>query len=370
MTSREAVALRRFRPCVEQQPAKASSVLQPKYAYPHQMHGSIGASCAVADVKGDRVTSVVCHAVRVSNAEHRGKLLGLPLDNVRVVYVRGSGCYGLNGTDAVSFDAAILSHAVSRPVRVQLSRQDEMTWENYGAACVIEQRAGVDQSGAIIAWECQQWEASRGGRPGYSDPANVITGVLVGYEPESIEPRPAAEPKAKLHNRSNAVLPIRPVALAIAVLAQEGFEVSVSSMCTVAGPFFTGPLRSPLRLQNTFAHEGFMGKICAQVKTDPVAFRLRHLRDERFAGVVKAAAEASQWQSRPSPKPNLSRTGLANGRGIACVAYEGDNGYAALSQRVCHGISGHIHCIDKARNPKKGENHVSARPVLAVLLQS
>ena len=68
------------------------------------------------------------------------KLLNLPLENVRVIYVRGSGCYGLNGADAVSFDAAILSQAVGRPVRLQFSREDEMMWENLGAACVIEHR--------------------------------------------------------------------------------------------------------------------------------------------------------------------------------------------------------------------------------------
>jgi CO/xanthine dehydrogenase Mo-binding subunit len=319
---------------LEQQLAKASSVMQARYVYPHQMHGSVGASCAVADVKEDRATLWSATQSVYPTRSIVAKLLGRSLDNVRVIYVRGSGCYGLNGADAVSFDAAILSHAVSRPVRVQLSRQDEMAWENYGAACVIEQRAGIDQSGAIIAWECEQWEASRGGRPGYSDPGNVITGVLVGYQPEPIELRTAAEPKAKLRNRSNAV----PSYLAGRVGDNCGGAGSVRServiTHTVPGPFFTGPLRSPLRLQNTFAHEGFMDEICAQVKADPVGFRLHYLRDERLAGVVKAAAEAAQWQGRPSPKPSNPPTGPASGRGIACVAYEGDNGYAALVAEV------------------------------------
>ncbi len=315
---------------VEQQLSKASSVLQAKYVYPHQMHGSVGASCAVADVKADRATVWSATQSVYPTRSIVAKLLGLPLDNVRVIFVRGSGCYGLNGADAVSFDAAILSHAVSRPVRVQLSRQDEMAWENYGSGCVIEQRAGIDHNGAIIAWECAQWEAARGGRPGYSDPGNVITGVLVGYEPEPIEPRAAAEPKAKLRNRSNAVPSYLAGCVADSCAGAGTIRSERVIMRTVAGPFFTGPLRSPLRLQNTFAHEGFMDEICAQVKADPVAFRLQHLRDERLAGVVKAAAEAARWQSRPSPKPDIPRTGLANGRGMACVAYEGDNGYAAL----------------------------------------
>src|SRR5262249_16357965 len=99
---------------------------------------------------------------------------------------------------------------------------------------------------------------------------------------------------------------------------------------SVPSPFFTGPLRSPSRLQNTFAHESFLDEVAAHVKADPVAYRLRHLRDARLKEVVAAAAKAAGWDARPSPKPTRPRTGVANGRGIACVAYEGDNGYVAM----------------------------------------
>ncbi len=57
-------------------------------------------------------------------------MLGVPAADVRVIFRMGSGCYGLNGADTVSYDAALMSQAVGRPVRVQLSRQDEMAWEN------------------------------------------------------------------------------------------------------------------------------------------------------------------------------------------------------------------------------------------------
>jgi len=103
---------------------------------------------------------------------------------------------------------------------------------------------------------------------------------------------------------------------------------------TVKSPFFTGPLRSPLRLQNTFANEGFMDELCAFVKADPVAYRLQHLTEDRVIDVVKAAAKAANWDARPSPKRGHALTGAVTGRGIACVAYEGDNGYAALVAEV------------------------------------
>jgi CO/xanthine dehydrogenase Mo-binding subunit len=101
----------------------------------------------------------------------------------------------------------------------------------------------------------------------------------------------------------------------------------------VPSPFFTGPLRAPNRVQNTFAHESFMDEAAAHVKADPVAYRLRHLRDERLIEVLKQAAKAAGWDARPSPKPTASGRS-ASGRGIACVAYSGNNGYVATVAEV------------------------------------
>ena len=52
---------------------------------------------------------------RIPTRDTTAMLLGLPADRVRVVYVRGSGCYGINGADTVTYDAALLSQAVGRP---------------------------------------------------------------------------------------------------------------------------------------------------------------------------------------------------------------------------------------------------------------
>jgi CO/xanthine dehydrogenase Mo-binding subunit len=262
------------------------------------------------------------------------KLLDRPIDNVRVIYVRGSGCYGLNGADAVSFDAAILSQAVGRPVRLQFSRQDEMMWENFGSACVVEHRARLARDERIVAWDREDWVASLGNRPGYDQPGNVITGMLLGYQPELPEPRSAQPPSGKLRNQSNTV----PSYFAGCIGGSCGGDGTIRSeralTHTVCSPFFTGPLRSPLRIQNTFANECFMDELCAHAKADPVAFRLQHLQNARVIGVLKAAATAASWQARSSPCADISRVQTVSGRGIACVAYEGDNGYAALVAEV------------------------------------
>jgi len=50
--------------------------------------------------------------------------------------------------------------------------------------------------------------------------------------------------------------------------------------------------------------------------------------------VVKGAAKAANWDTRPSPRNGARRSGIASGRGIACVLYEGDNGYCAIVAEV------------------------------------
>jgi nicotinate dehydrogenase subunit B len=314
--------------------AKAASVVKATYVHPYQMHGSMGTSCAVADVRGGKAT--VWSPTQSAYPTRAGvaALLGLQPDDVRVVFTRGAGCYGLNGADTVSFDAALLSHAVGRPVRVQLSRRDEMAWENYGFAYSIDQRAGIDANGTIVAWDYEAWFASRGGRPGYDRPGNVVTGTLAGLEPQPFRPAQAAEPSGEFRNGSNAA----PSYVAGRVARKAGGAGTIAServlTHTIASPFFTGPLRSPSRLQNTFAHECFLDEIAAQVKADPVAYRLRHLSDARLKAVVSAAAKAAAWDARPSPRGGAARAGLAAGRGVACVAYEGDNGYVAMVAEV------------------------------------
>ena len=312
----------------------AARVLKATYSYPYQAHGSIGSSCAVADVQADRAT-IWSPTQSVYPTQHGiATLTSLPVEKVRVIFVRGSGCYGLNAADTVSYDAALLSQAVHRPVRVQLARDDEFVSENYGFACVIEQQVGINANGGIDAWDCEAWSVSLGGRPGYDKPGNVVTGMLVGFEPETVAPQQATESAGELRNRSNFV----PSYMAGCVNGKCGGEGTVRSERVVThavkSPFFTGPLRSPMRLQNTFAHECFMDEIAAAAKIDAVAYRLQHLRGTRLIDLVKAASKAANWESRPSPIPSVARTGIGAGRGIACVAYSGDNGYAALVAEV------------------------------------
>lgn len=307
--------------------AKAHKVVRARYMYPFQMHGSLGPSCAVADVRAEGATVWSPTQSVYPTRSCIATLLGVQPDSVRVIFTRGSGCYGLNGADAVSFDAAVLSQAVGRPVRLQYSRQDEMMWENFGNACVVEHRAGLAEDGAIVAWDRENWVANRGSRPGYERPGNVISGMLLGYEPSPLNPGPAKPPARPLRNGSNTV-PEYVAGCAGGACNGSGVVKSERVLThSVWAPFYTGPLRSPLRIQNTFANECFVDELAAAAKADPVEYRMRHLRNERVRAVVEAVAKASGWKARTAGRGGGEE---ARGRGVACVAYEGANGYVAL----------------------------------------
>jgi CO/xanthine dehydrogenase Mo-binding subunit len=314
--------------------AATGTLVRATYLYPYQMHGSVGTACAVADVQGDKVTIWAASQAVWPLKSSTAQLLGLQAENVHVIFKQGPGCYGINGADTVAYDAALLSQAVGRPVRVQLMRGDEMAWENYGLAYVVEQRAAVDRSGTIVAWDYESWAPGRGGRPGPNNPGNLVTGTLAGFEPAPFQGRTPAPPPTAFANNNNAV----PSYVTGTVNGRAGGTGTIASQRVVThgvrSSFFTGPLRSPERLQNTFAHESFVDEIAASLRMDPVEYRLKHLGDPRLIAVVTAAAKAANWQARPSPRPATRRTGVARGRGMSCVLYEGDNGYCAMVAEV------------------------------------
>ncbi len=324
---------------VDQKMSEAATVVKATYLHPYQMHGSMGSSCAVADVQGDKATAWSPTQGVWHQRSTLAMLLGLKPENVRVIFRRGSGCYGINGADAVTFDAALLSQAVGKPVRVQLTRKDEMAWENYGFAFVLDERAGLDAQGNIVAWDHEAWSPVLGNRPAYAAPGNVITGFLAGFQPDEFRPRsPAPEPNA-FSNNANAVPSYVVGHVGGADHGAGTIKSERALLHNVVSPFCTGPLRSPQRLQNTLAHESFMDELAARAKADPVEFRLRHLSEPRMVDVVKAAAKTANWDARPSPKPraksaSASAAGIASGRGMSCVAYEGDNGFSAMVAEV------------------------------------
>lgn len=286
---------------------KSKKQYEATYRWPFQMHGMIGPSCAVADVRGDKATVWSGCQGPFRTRASISSLLKIPEANVRVIYHEASGSYGRMSNDDGAEDAALLARAVGAPVRVQWSRADEHGWEPKGPAQTQTLKAGVDDAGKIVAWEFTD----------YSLPWTVASGTtLLASEQIGI--------KSKIPGQGNG--------------NQGGGEIYAFENLKVAAeqipwmqaepiPLRTSNLRAPGQLSRTFASETLLNEIAADLGVDPIELRLRYLtEDKRGAEVLKAVAEKARWQKRGAPAGGSSGASAA-GRGVAMTRRSG--GYAA-----------------------------------------
>jgi len=220
------------------------------------------------------------------------KLLGIPLDNIELRWVEASGAYGRNGLEHAIADAAIMSQAAGRPVRVQWMRWDEHGWEPKGPPIIQDLRGALDAEGRVIAWQHHMWI------PTVSD-THLIAAALTGHADATGE-------------TGTGKVPVITYAYTF-----ENAEVAVHDEGQVA--LLTSWLRSPAQFETTFAMESFIDELAVAAGQDPLAFRLAHLEDPRAIAVLKAAAEAYGWEMRPSGPATDRKGKVARGRGIAWV---------------------------------------------------
>ena len=297
--------------------AAAAQILEATYQFPSQAHAMMGPSCAVADVRSDGAT-IYSQSQNVFNLSLTlADLLGLAPEQVRVSFREGAGCYGHSGFDDVAADAALLSQAVGRPVRVQWMRADEFAWEPKSPPMTMDLRGGLDDRGNILAWDYTVWTPTHNTRPRDTAPM-VLAGQLKNPTAELFEfgygggdrnaPTNYSFPNNRVTVHWIETPPLRPSAL-----------------------------RSLGGLANATANELFIDELAAAAGADPVEFRLRHLYDQRAIDVIRGAAEAAGWDTRPSGPETASTTATAGpltGRGIAFARYETEFAYAAAVAEV------------------------------------
>src|SRR5207245_8933453 len=132
-------------------------------------HASIGPSGAIAEMKDGQLTCWTASQATHNLKKQLAAMMNMPVENVRCIYLEGSGCYGRNGHEDAAGDAALLARAVGRPVRVQWMRADEHGWDPKGPPTLIDLRAALDASNEVIAWDSEVFllEGTAGNAPAH-----------------------------------------------------------------------------------------------------------------------------------------------------------------------------------------------------------
>jgi CO/xanthine dehydrogenase Mo-binding subunit len=280
-------------------------MLQATYDVAMNTHGSIGPSCAVADFSDGRLTvwtpSQASHLLRAQLSV----MLAIAPDNVRCIYVEGAGCYGRNGSDDCTSEAALIAKEIGRPVRLQWMRQDEHGWDPKGPPLLLDYRARIDGQGAIVAWESDIFMPERPMRRSGATLLAATLGGLPKYGPE----------KANLANPGLGI----PYALP---------NNKLTSHWLVDTPLPAAWIRAPGRMQNTFGNECFLDQIAAAIGVDPFEIRKRYLRDARGLELLERLRQFAKWEPR-GPRSRVTGARVS-GRGIAYAKYELVRTYVAM----------------------------------------
>src|SRR5271167_3517778 len=221
-------------------------------------------------------------------------MLAVPEPDVRCIYVEGAGCYGRNGHEDAAGDAALLARAVGKPVRVQWMRADEHGWDPKGPPTLLDMRAGLDREGSVTAWESELFVPD--------GTASFV--ALVGADLAGLNSLGKLSPGGVLNDLA---------------IPYQFPNVTTSAHRRESTPLKPAWIRSPGRLQNTFANESFFDEIAAQTGADPLELRLKHLDDPRGEALLRRLADLSGWRDRPKPD---RRAEIITGRGVAYVKYE------------------------------------------------
>ena len=287
--------------------------LRRQYIRPYIAHASVAPSCAMAQWNGDRV-HVWTHSqgVYLLRAD-LAIVLKLPAENIVVEHLEGAGCYGHNAADDVALDAVLLAKAAGgRPVRVQWSRHDEMAHAPFGAAMAIEIEADLDADNEVVGWRHAIWSNGHAARPGRAaQPALLAATEIANPYPRMISTNPAAANGGGGDRNS------------IPLYDLPAWTITSHRLLTM--PVRTSALRTLGAQGNVFAIESLLDEIAALRREDPIAFRLRHLRDERAKDVIRTAARRAQW------KPQ-KQSGIGHGVGFA--RYKNTGAYCAAIAEI------------------------------------
>ena len=293
--------------------AASDKRIKASYEFAVQTHASIGPSCAVADFKNGSLVVWSPSQATHSMQSELAAITGLPLEKVRLLYVDGSGCYGRNGHEDATADAALIATMIGKPVRVQWMRADETARAPKSPPRAMDMEAGFDKDGTLQAWSADFY---------------IALNHIVAFKPLDFPLLAATDVgMAKPGNWVGFLFQNAGAPYAVP-------NISVKTKHIEKAFFRSAHLRSPGRIENTFANESFMDELAVEAKVDPAEFRLKHIKDPRAVAVIKAAMNRANWQPRLAGANNSTQADIAKGRGISYVRYNNTTTYVAAVAEV------------------------------------
>ena len=223
-------------------PAEGDVRLEQSYTVAYIAHTPLEPRAAVAQWQGDKLTVWTGSQRPFGVRSELAKAFGLPEEHVRVLVPATGAAYGGKHTGECAIEAARLAKAAGKPVKLQWTREEELTWAYFRPAGVIDIRSAAKKDGQITSWQFHNYNS---GNAAIRSPYNL---------PDQV---------AEFH--------------------------------PVDSPLRQGSYRGLAASANHFARESHMDELAHAVGMEPAAFRLKNATDLRLRAVMEAATERFGW---------------------------------------------------------------------------
>jgi isoquinoline 1-oxidoreductase len=238
-------------------------IIEETYLNSYVAHAPIEPHAALAQFENGKMTVWASTQSPFGVQQQVAEVLGLTLENVRVITPYVGGGFGGKAASPQAVEAARLAKITAKPVMVMWSRKEEFFFDTFRPAAIVKIRCGADKAGNMVFWDYQVYFAGKRGCENFYEIPHHREAV---YGEWRIEP---------------------------------GFH-----------PFAVGPWRAPGANTNIYARDLQLNLLAAAAGQDPLRFRLRHLKDPRMRSVLEAAAKKFGYSQAKSPS--------GRGIGISC----------------------------------------------------
>lgn len=297
-------------------PAGVGETLEQGFTFYFRSSSALETNCAIADVSGGKAEIWGALKNPIVAQSDIAKKLGLPTGAVTVHVVQGGGSFGRKLFHDAALEAAQVSKAMGKPVKLMWHRADDSRQGRVHPMATSRIRALVTAD-SVLSFEQRH--------------TSVVTDFGHGFG-EAITSAAAKAPGGRLG--------VAETIFELTQVTPYDFGVATRLLNEVDFGFNTGSMRNVYSPDAATAREIMVDQIANKLGQDPYKFRATLVKQDRWRAVLDRVAQEAEW-GKSMPAGTAQGIGLhVEYKGAAACVVELDCRPETVNRPIRDGVTG------------------------------